>query len=451
MGWFKTIWLTSAEREILRNAANPAVVKQEPTVPHDEIPRPFRSLYFTSGNVTVVMNDGSVLTKSGVGRDEYERLRGATTEQEVEFILIDKAPQPVPEVNEVETPQERKLVVDNLGVIRKETGVFSVQGDQVYLQGVNLAMPASVISSFIEILEKIEIAQGINGDLTLLPGLHDQFTALKMFWLKLALNTLPSSREQLLIFVRKNNVQITRNGNLILYRRIVTKATTDTKLVTIVSQNYYRLKKDGLDTRHYAVDKVGDDYVVINLLDFDDLESLGAMNLLGNLQNLYLDLPTLDTNDFTSSHDKSVSIKLGAIYSIPDNKINLKSDICHAGGLHAAAVDYNYSGYGDLPVVVLVNPSKAITVPSGDTGKLRTAEMFIACVNDKPRGTHFDESALSAFDEEYHDLSLSQLEEAAKTKSFANLSVQDTVPAVSLVDLNQIKEMLKSRIKEVTW
>lgn len=75
--------------------------------------------------------------------------------------------------------------------------------------------------------------------------------------------------------------------------------------------------------------------------------------------------------------------------------------------------------------------------------------MFVACVNDKPHGVHFDESAIAAFDEEYHDLTLEELEEAAKTKNFSNLSVQDKVPAISLVDLNQIRQLLRSRIQKV--
>lgn len=78
---------------------------------------------------------------------------------------------------------------------------------------------------------------------------------------------------------------------------------------------------------------------------------------------------------------------------------------------------------------------------------MRTVEMFIACINDKPRGVHFDESALSAFDEEYHDLTISQLENAVKNKSFDNINISKSKVDINIVDVENIKNMLKDRVK----
>ncbi len=445
MNWFKMIWLNSDEREILRQAKN----KPAPTPEPEEEPtgRPYRKLYYSNKNITVIFNDGTMVSKPNVSFQTFTQVRDAKTETQIEDLLIDKVQfePPMDKENRVETQEERQLVSSNLDVF-KDKSDFEVRGTDVYLKGVNLPMPAPVIASFIELIEKEEGAmkQGANRDVV--DAYYEQRNALKMFWLKLALNTLPQSREDLLIFVRKNDVRITRNGNLILYRRIVTKAGADTKLVTDVTQEYYKIKKQGLDPREFAVVATDKGYTACHLESPDIPES---QHLIGNLQVMYLELPTYDTNSFTSAHDRKVEIKLGGIYKIADDKINLDNGICAAGGLHAAAVDYNYSGFGDMPVVVLVNPSKAITVPMGETGKLRTTEMFVACVNDKPQGVHFDESALSAFDSEYHDLTLSELEEAAKSKSFDTLSIQDNVPAISLADLNTIRNMLKDRVKVI--
>lgn len=112
-------------------------------------------------------------------------------------------------------------------------------------------------------------------------------------------------------------------------------------------------------------------------------------------------------------------------------------------------MDYDYSGFGDTKVVVLVNPSKAITVPKGEIGKLRTTEMFIACTNDKPQGVHFDEDALSAFDDEYYSFTLQELEEAVANKNFSNFEVKDK-KIVEGVDINKIKDLLKERVKKVS-
>lgn len=431
MKWFKTSWFGSKERAELKEAEKPVTVAEE--VPK----KPYKNIFYSNRNLTVILQNGTMLSKANVPVELLNQVESAGSEDIIKLLFVDVTEPKVVKTG-IETREERELVSKNLGVLRKSPD-FVIKGEEVSLKGVNLAMPAPVIASFIELYER-DAATKDEANTYL-----EQVQALKMFWLKLALNPLPQSREDLLVFVRKNDIRITRNGNLILYRRIVTKEGADTQFVTFVTQNYYKIKKEGFDTRQFAIAKVGDGYSLIDLNEYDGTGEVPFVNL----QIAYLELPTYDTNTFTSAHDSKVEIKLGGVYSIPDDKINLNNSICAAGGLHAAAVDYNYSGFGDMPVVVLVNPSKAITVPLNETGKLRTTEMFIACVNDKPLGTHFDEDALSAFDSEYHDVALSQLEEAAKAKSFEALSVQDEVPAVSLVDLNTIKEMLRNRIRTV--
>lgn len=456
--WFKMLWLSSEERAILRAGLEKKPEPVELVSPRKEdqiqvsdsgisVPdKPYKNIYYSNGNLTVVLKDGTMLGKAGDAVLVYA-VKNATSQQEIENLMIDRIvePQPVHSKQEYETVQERELVSDNLDVFY-DNPEFEVKGKEVFLKGVNLAMPASVIASFIEILEQQQGIMEFGIRDNNLPELFDQLQALKMFWLKLALNTIPQSREDMLTFVCKNDVRITKNGNVVLYRRIVSKTGADQNFVTFVSQQYYRLKKQNQNTRDFAVAKVGDDYGLIDLRDYNG--ETGPEPFM-NLQVAYMELPTYETNTFTAWHDKKVEIKIGGIYKIPDTGINLNNGICAAGGLHAACVTYDYSGFGDLPVVVLVNPSKAITVPVNETGKLRTTEMFIACVNDKPHGIHFDDSALGAFDEEYHDLSLSELEEAARTKSFEKLAVADTVPAISLVDLNVIKNMLKNRIKAI--
>lgn len=114
-------------------------------------------------------------------------------------------------------------------------------------------------------------------------------------------------------------------------------------------------------------------------------------------------------------------------------------------------MDYNYSSFGDVPVVVLVNPSKAITVPVGEIGKLRTIEMFVACVNDKPQGVHFDEDSLLAFDEEYNNLTIKELEDAIRDKSFKSASILDEVSPITFTDLKSIKNMLSNRVIKVKF
>ncbi len=463
MKWFKFDWLFSKERREARRKTQETLESIKTTVetiakampvpaPDTALGKPYKNIIYSSGNITVVFPDGTVLDKMNVDREFFEKIRNAYSQTVIEGLMIDNVPPPVPQLHVAETEEERQIVADNLDVLRDHPD-FVVAGNQVNLKGVALLIPAIILSSFIEILEKQEIVaeniragQGVLDHLIIEEeDLFEQYHALKMFWLKLALNPLPQSREDLLTFCRKNDVRISNNGNLILYRRIVSKAGADLKYVGFISQSYYSLKKKGQDPKNFAVGSKNNGFYFVDLRE----DGYNVQELIGNLQHLYLELPDYENNNFTAAHDRTMKIKIGAIYSIPENKINLNNTICAAGGLHAAAVDYNYSGFGDTMVVVLVNPSKAITVPLGETGKLRTTEMFIACINDKPQGVHFDESALTAFDDEYHDLTLAQLEEAASRNSFEGLTVQEHAPAISLVDLKAIKEMLKQRIKAI--
>lgn len=464
MKWFKFNWFTSKDRETLKKNTE-GIERVEKTVaavleavtknPAPKVDLPYKNIIFSNGNITVVFHDSTILDKMGVDREFFDKIKNAYSVDVIKGLMIDATPAPI-QISEVqETKEELQLIADNLAALRGHKD-FIIDGDVVMLKGVSLQIPAIILASFIEILEKSDfVAEQIresvdNEDLLAIDeeDLFCQYLALKMFWLKLALNPLEQSRKDLLTFCRKNDVRITNNGNIILYRRIVSKAGADINYVKFISQTYYSLKKKGEDTRNYAIGQKPNTKGAFYFVDLRE-EKYIVEELIGNLQHMYMELPDYENNNFTAHWDRSVKIKIGGIYSIPEDKINLNNSICAAGGLHAAAVDYNYSGFGDTPVVVLVNPSKAITVPLGETGKLRTTEMFIACVNSQPLGVHFDESALSAFDEEYHDLTLTELEEAAQQKSFIRLAIQNNAPIVSLVELKNITQMLKSRIKNI--
>lgn len=450
MKWFKFDWFTSKEREELntlrrleqQRQSNLSVIAYPSAgdTTTERAERPFKSLYFSGDIITVVLRDGSLISKKG-DKGVFELVRDATTEKDVLDLLSET--QVAVTVSRIESPEERELVLNNLSILSANPE-FEVKGKNVFLKGVNLSMPASVISTFIEICEKLDKVD-IPGKEDEFKELDEQYQALKMFWIKLALNGLEQSREDLLRFVKENDIRITRNGNLVLYRRIVTvgeKGTVDRRLIEFVSQQYYKVKKNKKGPGNYWVYEIDGDYL---------LENYESSNfLIGNLKELYNKLPEMEANKYTSAHNKGrYTIQIGSIYKEDESKINLDNGLCAAGGLHAAAVNYDYSGFGDTPVVVLVNPSKAITVPLNDKAKLRTTEMFIACINDKPIGQHFDEDSLSAFDEEYNNLTIQELEEAIKDKSFKVASVEDKVSPITFTDLESIKNMLQSRVKKV--
>lgn len=454
LNWFKMLWLNSDERAALKKARDSMydIHKTEPKKQSAEVVvhRPYSNVIYAPSlkSITVIFMTGEIISKQGVDRELFEKVRNAATKTEIENLLLDKVI--APESNVVETAEERQLIKDNLYVFRDNPD-FEVINNEVYLKPAKLPLPAIVAATFIEILEKIE---RFEGEIGMRDGygnpegyeeLTDAYETLRMFWLKLAMNPLPQSREDTLLFVKVNDVHLTRNGNMVLYRRIVKQGDGNKTLVKFISQEYFKLKKWKKSPRKFevGVDSTGS-YTIYGGKRSKNVKRVG------NLEKLYKKLPTMVENNYTSQNNRGqLTIRIGALYQIPETEIDLNNGICAAGGLHAACSKYDYSGFGDTPVVVLVNPSKAITVPRGDTGKLRTTEMFVACINDKRAGEHYDENELDVFDEEYHDLTIKQLEDAVATKDYSTLRVKGTKPSVTPTEVVDILGALKNRVKQI--
>lgn len=433
MKLFKSIanWFFSDERENIKQIIKEEISSLKETITPVE-KHPISSARLVGKELIVVLYDGSILTKSDASDDDFSTIKQAKTVAEVIKVIEHKQIQ----------DRDEEDVFSEYGILKNHPDfVLNPATKKVYFKDIDLAIPNVIVASFVEILEKKASNKYDNEDL------NQSYEALVMFWLKLAMNPIESSREDILTFIKKNSVHITKYGNMVLYRRIVSrqKAKENKEYFKMISTAYSSVKKNRKSPRNYIVYKENNTYKFIK----NTSTKIDKDKIVGNLYDLYQALEKHDSNDYTAAHDKKVNIKIGGIYSIPEDKINMDNGLCAAGGLHAAAVDYNYSGFGDTPVVVLVSPSKAITVPKNETGKLRTTEMFIVCVNNKPHGVHFDENGIFQFDEKYHSFTLEQLEQDIKTKSFTNTSIKNEVPQLKIMDLKAIQEQLKKRIVKI--
>lgn len=383
----------------------------------DEI-RPYKNIYYVDKTLTVISNDGDIITQIDVEKEKYESVLNCKSFSDIKDILFVKD----------KISAEKSFDLSPFHSVLETHPDFIKVGENFQLRGINLTIPDIVLSSFIESIEK---------------NLIEEYESLKRFWALLAMNGMESSRKDLLTFIKDNDVKITKNGNIILYRRIVSQSKAEKGLTKFVSLTYFNVKKKRKKSPK-DFDVFHDKSFYIRHID-SFKEPKGRR--IGNLYELYTDPSLNKENVFTSYHNKGKhTIKVGQIYKINESEINTNNGLCAAGGLHAASVSYNYSGFGDTPVVVLVNPSKTITVPVNETGKLRTTEMFIACINDKPHGVHFSENALSAFDDEYTTLTIKEIEESIKNKTFGVASIENNISPINFRDLESIKEILNKRI-----
>lgn len=408
----------------------------------------YKNLYFAGNNITVVLQDGDTLMAE-CDVKQYEQVKNAKTKEEIVNILYP------PKVDE---KQEYIIPKNDLAILEVNDD-FEVVGTQVFLKPCKLPLPEIVKSTFIEIREKILAKHSsFHPEYSVLDiiELEQQYESLKMFWYKLSTSPLEKCRESVLKFVKDNDVRISKTGNLIAYRRVVKwkQNVLNTELQDFVNEEYYKITK--------SWKKKASNYAVYNSIDFEGYKLI-ALNkiasksfqdtnhdIIGNLADLKAQGCEEQKDVYTSWHNSGKYVfSIGDVYKLEGEEPDDSLGNCSSNGLHSAAVDWDYSEFGDVAIVTLINPSKTIFVPSSDSGKFRCSEMKIACLNPNPHGVHIDESLIEQADNEYNDYTIEQLEEAVKTKSFENLSVQDNVPSVSLPDLKQIISVLQQKVVNI--
>lgn len=390
-------------------------------------------------SLQVIFCEGDVIQGFGISWEVAQKCKTATIQEVIKLLS------PIPElINEVETNHNdvEKELVSNFLDIFDGADDFEMVGNSVYFTSVkSVEIPSLIVAKFVELISEMEVKRQDNYyEFT---KLEQEYQSLKAFTLKLLLNPLQSSREQLLTFVRNNSVTITSNGNLVLYRACY-EGNESNELVKFIAKEYLKLKAWKKAPSQYEVyDDNG--YVAVHT------DKLNEYNkYVGNLAGLYLQLPEMQKKgkQYYSSHGKK-KIVIGDIYKIDDEAVDLNADVCHSGGLHAASVNYDYSGYGDTNLIVLINPAKTITVPTYDFGKMRVSEMMVVGINPNEQGVPISEDFYCDLDDNYHSYSIEELELSLHTKSLEATSVSTAVSEVSLKDVQNIKDLLSKRVVNI--
>lgn len=405
----------------------------------NEIKKPYRTLRLIDTTIIVTMHDGSVLSKDDVDMNFYDKVHNSTTEKEVLIMFMPKIELATSSKEvEIETPEERQIVIDNFAVLRNNPD-FTIVGDKVYLSNISLEMPASVIGSFIEVQEKLLLAKSEGEDTE---ALEEAYEALKMFWYWTALNPIEDSRRDLLAFVKNRDITITKNGLLQMYRRIVSVGKEDDGLHEAVSTEYAKVKKWKKSPSAFNIYVTAEGNYVAKTHGQESWEDKG------NLQELYNELPNMGQNRYTDNHTRTKDIRIGQIYKEDEDKIDLNNQRDCSNGLHVGSHEFGFGGFGDTGVLALVNPSKVRSVPVSDTNKMRVSEMFIAAVMDIDEYKNtVSEGVVNDFSQEYFNASVEELEEAILDTTFEEkFSCQDNKPVVTQVDIAAIKDVLSAKV-----
>lgn len=357
---------------------------------------PYKNIKLVNDVLTIILEDGSILSKSNATAEDFTAAREAVFVEQLVKLVAD--PQVVAE-KEKEREEYERMKAIRAGIQKLgETKDFTLDGDSVYLTGINRSLPQLLVEHFAAIVDKYTDDNGF-----IHPDLYDdfQYVALKRFFMWCCLNPRAEVAHELYRFLVENSFRITKQGFFVALRNVVTMHGSP-ELVHFVSNTYNKVKavwKKSPDNYHVILKDDGtyemlhiDDMYENKIEDCDYCEDGSGEYFdeeydewdtccncggegkvtysektftgqdLGTLTELYLDLPNREENRFTDDWTKTFDIRIGRPVSMPQEECNWSTQDCAAAGLHFTADQINYVGCGDQSVLVLINPMKVVGI-----------------------------------------------------------------------------------------
>jgi len=452
------------------------------------ISKRYLNIKMVNDTLTIVMLDGSILTKSPATAGDFNDARDCRTEA----CLINL-------VSSVEVREEKRKIqaeYDKIAAIKKGAEYlatldeFEMKDGALYLAGISRSLPPILVEEFLEVVGKYG-----NTD-------NDEFTSLKRFFMWCCLNPRAEVAHELYRFLKENSFRITKQGFFVALRNVVTLHGSN-ELVQFVSNAYNKVKavwkkrpddyfvflqdgqykmvhKDAIsreetepctycDGSGTVPAYEGDDFEGYNDCYNDDSEECPECEgsgeithyydndhgqIIGNLTELYLDLPNRKENRFTDDWTKTFDIRIGRPVNMPIEECNWSTQDCAAAGLHFTSDQIHYVGCGDTSVLVLINPMKVVGIGQH---KGRCYEYLPIMTVPREEATsilHDLEFDTLELDESYAVRELEGLVEKAK-EGFAaeskkynfNLPALSTTDVVNIVrSLDEIKQEISKRI-----
>jgi hypothetical protein len=330
--------------------------------------KPYLNVKLVNDSLTIVLSDGSILTKPNATQADYYAAVNARSEDSLYIICADST---VMEEKRRQDAEIARIKAVQQGIKRLEgLADFEIDGNSVKLAGTGRTMPQLLVEKFIELVDLYD-ADPFN-DVT-----DDQeYQALKRFFMWCCLNPRAEVANDLYDFLNKNSFRITKQGFFVALRNVVT-LHGGVELVQFVSNAYNKVKAVWkkspdkytvfLENGEYKLVHIDDLYETIGEYDedgdfYEDDVTIDHGEKIGNLTELYLDLPNRHENRFTDAHTRTFDIRVGQVVNMPPQECNWSTADCAHAGLHFTADEINYVGCGDQSVLILINPMKVVGI-----------------------------------------------------------------------------------------
>jgi len=463
--------------------------------------KPYANIKMVNDNLTIVLNDGSILTKSGATSEDFHKARESKTENSL--LNIVGSQEIVDERVKAEAEYKKAKAVQQGAEYLAKFDDFEMIGGSLYIKGINRSLPTIMVEEFLSIIGSYPFSSTLDErELNDLIKQDEEYQALKRFFMWCCLNPRAEVANELYRFLKDNSFRITKQGFFVALRNVVTLHGSP-ELVHFISNAYNKVKAvwkkkpddyfvflengeyklvhteamyeggmidcehcDGSGTvpcddydQDYADDN--DDSCDCPECDgegrYEDIVTVNHGEKIGNLTELYLDLPNRAENRFTDDWTKTFDIRIGRPVSMPMSDCNWSTQDCAAAGLHFTSDQIHYVGCGDTSVLVLINPMKVVGI---GTAKGRCYEYLPIMTVPRDEATeilHDLEFDTLELDEAYAVRELDNLAEKAKEGFTAEAKKHDfNLPALSAVEmytivksLDEIKHEISKRIVEI--
>jgi len=415
------------------------------------IKKPYLSVRLVNDVLTIVLNDGSILTKPNATELDYRTAVCSSSEVTLFDICADSEVSAEKRKQEAEVKRIQSLQEG----IKSLEGLddFEIEGNSVKLAGTGRTMPQLLVEKFIELVEMYEMDpfNNVTDD--------EEYQALKRFFMWCCLNPRAEVANDLYEFLNKNSFRITKQGFFVALRNVVT-LHGGTELVQFVSNAYnkvkavWKKKPDDytvfLENGEYKLVHYSDLYETIEEYDeeneeyYEDEIAVNHGEKIGNLTELYLDLPNRHENRFTDAHTRTFDIRIGQVVNMPPDECNWSTADCAHAGLHFTADQINYVGCGDQSVLVLINPMKIVGIGEHKGRCYEYLPIMTVSREESTEILHDLDFDTLALDESFVIRELQNLAEKAKEGFIIESTKhQFNIPPMSHIQINTIVTSLE--------
>jgi hypothetical protein len=447
--------------------------------------KPYLNIKIVNDTLTIVLNDGSIITKSSATSEDFNKARDCKTE--ACLLELVGSPEVQSERRKAEAEYEKAKAIQRGAEYLATLKEFEMKNKALYLKGINRSLPPLLVEEFLDVVGRYG-----NTD-------NDEFNALHRFFMWCCLNPRAEVADKLFNFLKKNSFSITKQGFFVALRNVVT-LHGGTELVQFVSNAYNKVKavwKKKPDD--YLVFLKDGEYKMVAKSIFEELEPCtfcdgsgtvpcesdeydededcygedscecpecsGSGTVykhcdaeygeeIGNLTELYLDLPNRAENRFTDAHTRTFDIRIGKPVSMPMDKCRWNTDDCGAEGLHFTSDEIHYVGCGDTSVLVLINPMKVVGIGQSKGRCYEYLPIMTVPTEEATEILHDLDFDTLELDESYAVRELENLAEKAKEGFTAEAKKYDfNLPALSAIEvytivksLDEIKQEISKRI-----